>query len=174
LKYIVQVINDYFDSLVNEVMVHGGDVLKFAGDAFFAEWQVDEDADSMDEDKRAKLNRFQSARALTARRDAVSQKTLAECVSAAAFCGASIVAKHSDFEVSRGDDTSQKSMLNVHCGLGAGNLVGLHVGNIGVDGEDPAGTGQEQRREFLFLGSPIDQVSCNSGLFIVQARRYVY
>lgn len=39
-------------------------------------------------------------------------------------------------------------MLNVHCGLGAGHLVGLHV-------EDTNNT----RRQYLCLGDPIDQVA---------------
>jgi hypothetical protein len=50
-------------------------------------------------------------------------------------------------------------MLNVHCGVGCGSLVGLHVGDT-VGSEDQL---LETRREFLFLGDPIDQVSRAEG-----------
>merc|ERR1712183_485608 len=43
--------------------------------------------------------------------------------------------------------SSEEALLDVHCGLGVGQLATVHVGNFDV------------RREFLFLGSPIDQVS---------------
>lgn len=41
---------------------------------------------------------------------------------------------------------AQVTSLNVHCGIGVGNLVALHVGN-------------QVRRENLVLGDPIDQVA---------------
>jgi hypothetical protein len=52
-------------------------------------------------------------------------------------------------------------MLNVHCGIGVGHMLGLHVGDYR---EDDGDEGQEDnavelRREFLFLGDPINQVS---------------
>ena len=34
------VINSYFERIIAEVNAHGGDVLKFAGDALFVEWRV--------------------------------------------------------------------------------------------------------------------------------------
>jgi class 3 adenylate cyclase len=37
-----QAINCYFQAIVDEVTTHGGDILKFAGDAIFAEWRVEE------------------------------------------------------------------------------------------------------------------------------------
>jgi hypothetical protein len=51
------------------------------------------------------------------------------------------------------------TMLNVHCGVGVGRLVGLHVGDFKEDQEEE---GVELRREFLILGEPIDQVSFDS------------
>ena len=48
VESLSKVINSYFDMIVSEVIFHGGDVLKFCGDAFFAEWRAvksDEDND---------------------------------------------------------------------------------------------------------------------------------
>ena len=65
-------INDYFQMIVSEITSHGGDVLKFAGDALFAEWKVNQhDPDY----------------------------TLHDCVASAANCAAAIVENCSDYAV---------------------------------------------------------------------------
>ena len=65
-------INSYFEKIVNEIKSHGGDILKFAGDALFAEWKV------------SRHTPFTN---------------LDYCVSIAATCAASIVASCSDYVV---------------------------------------------------------------------------
>lgn len=62
-------INSYFQLIVNEVTHHGGDILKFAGDAIFAEW-------------KSELN-----------------QTIEYCVMQAANCASSIVANCSDYPI---------------------------------------------------------------------------
>ncbi len=173
-------INSYFEMIVNNITTYGGDILKFAGDAIFAEWRVD-----------------------------ISQKhaiDLDACVAIAAMCGANIVKTCSNFPIfakkskssitarhgSTGDSAnnllnnpftqgenehsslhesmaapprerrfqrrgsmnrtqSMASMvagtLNVKCGLGVGEMVGMHAGD------------NVSRREYLILGNPIDQVA---------------
>ena len=142
VEELSKAINSYFELIVHQISAHGGDVLKFAGDALFAEWSaVSEELD------------------------------LAECTKAAAMCGASIVKKASGFKVygSKGKGSKNKQVsagsnirvrvatLDVHCGLGVGPLTGLHVGNVGATLGGPLQV--ENRREYLFLGSPIDQVA---------------
>ena len=80
-----------------------GDLLKFAGDAIFIEWKATQTID------------------------------LESCVQAAAKCAANIASKCSDFSV---EDTGhiedpscvtrheKINSLNVHCGIGAGQMVG--------------------------------------------------
>lgn len=65
-------INSYFTLIVDEVITYGGDILKFAGDAIFAEWKVS-----------------------TQKPD----RTIEYCVMQAAECAASIVANCSDYPV---------------------------------------------------------------------------
>lgn len=122
-------INSYFERIIHEIISYGGDVLKFAGDAIYAEWRVcaKDDIDI-----------------------ATSQKglsTLGECVVAAASCGSKIVAECSDFPIFGSSSAEQLAILNVHCGLGAGKVVGIHVGD------------HDTRREFLILGDPINQLA---------------
>ena len=166
-------INSYFEMIVNAITSHGGDILKFAGDAIFAEWKVSEEPNS--------------------------KQNLEYCVSTAANCGATIVStcsnypifakqrgnsvvskrktvsslnssfSHPESDISekqpvlrrfnrRGSMHKQASMaslivatLNVKCGVGMGQIVGMHVGdNI-------------SRREYLILGDPIDQVANAEG-----------
>jgi len=111
-------INTYFDLLIREVEFFDGDVLKFAGDAFFAAW-IEKDADEIDD--------------------------LEDATTKAALCGASMVEKFSGYEVP--GLTSDEALLDVHCGIGVGQIAIFSVGN------------NETRREMLFLGKPVDQVA---------------
>lgn len=123
--------------------LHGGDILKFAGDALFAEWRAQSDDD--DDDGHATHDQIPRAY------HQIGRMSLADCTTVAATCGASIVLKCSDYpvfaEVSAGGITlgEQVATLNVHCGLGVGEVVGIHVGDC------------EARREYLIVGDPIRQ-----------------
>jgi hypothetical protein len=105
-----------------------GDLLKFAGDAVFVEWK------------------------------ATSTNNLESCVEQATSCAAKIITRCSDFSVfsngaSGGASSIASSLaakvesLNVHCGIGAGHMVGVHVGD------------HKLRREYLLLGQPIQQAT---------------
>ncbi|CAB9510670.1 cyclase type 10 [Seminavis robusta] len=165
-----KVINSYFDMIVNEVVSHGGDILKFAGDAFFAEWKVNDYDDGMNKAGGASSALSNLNASLSTLQDVNNygkddnMPRIATCVLAAAKCAAAIVEKFSDFSVGAAmphampmvDGVRQEAILNVHCGLGAGKFVGLHVGDYK---EDPDEEGVELRREFLVMGDPIDQAA---------------
>lgn len=134
-EHLSKAINSYFQLIINEVTAHGGDVLKFAGDGVFVEWKAALPGSSPSLMESKKLS-------------------LIECVCVAATCAAKIVAKCSDFPIFAhhalgsisGGPGSQLAKLNVHCGLGMGQIIGVHVGDY------------EARREYVILGDPIDQV----------------
>jgi class 3 adenylate cyclase len=162
VESLSKVINSYFDMIVGEVIQYGGDILKFAGDAFFAEWKV------VDDDNDEEGNRDNPLAHLNASLASINEfnwdddddiPKISSCVLSAAKCGASIVKKFSDYQVT---GVVENTMLNVHCGVGVGHLVGLHVGDFKEDQEEE---GVELRREFLILGEPIDQVSFDSACF---------
>jgi len=132
VESLSKAINDYFQMIVDSVISHGGDILKFAGDALFAEWRV-----ITEEGKETS-------------KGAIS--TINDCVLIAATCGAKVVAECSDYPIYSttglgGIEGEQIAALNVHCGLGVGELTSVHVGNY------------HKRRELLVLGDPINQVS---------------
>jgi hypothetical protein len=113
---------------VNEVLDGKGDILKFAGDAVFIEWKANDEVH------------------------------LESCVHQAVNCAAKIVSSCSDFSVlSNGDfggssclvtgQATKVETLNVHCGIGAGRMIGVHVGD------------HELRREYILLGQPIQQAT---------------
>ena len=204
--------------MVDEVVRYGGDILKFAGDAFFAEWRVQTLVDGDDEAAASTAAASSSSTALPPPKE----RSLEDCVLAATLCASSMVARYSDFKVAAKSDQSVSfgveqqgkfdAMLNVHCGVGVGTLVGLHVGyipsnkhgitragsihqhlhpshhfhhnhhhhhhhhhhhnnncknntnnNSNTNGTAANGVKQDEdafrRREFLFLGDPIDQVA---------------
>lgn len=111
------------------VLENKGDLLKFAGDAVFIEWK------------------------------ATQEVNLETCVGSAVKCGADITAMCADFSVLENGATegsgclismsgaAKVETLNVHCGVGAGQMVGVHVGD------------HELRREYLLLGQPIQQAT---------------
>jgi class 3 adenylate cyclase len=113
----------YFKQLVDKVVEHGGDIQKFAGDAFFAEWRES------------------------------NTTSIPQCTMAAAACAAAMVKECADFpvlalgEASCGTDNSPVATLNVHCGLGVGEMIGIHVGD------------SAHRREYLYVGNPIKQAT---------------
>jgi class 3 adenylate cyclase len=117
-----KVINSYFQKIVDLVSEFQGDIQKFAGDALFAEWRVS------------------------------PTMSLEQCVEAAAACSAMVVRECADYPVIAfgesmfgQDENSPISTLNVHCGLGCGEMAGVHVGD------------DMDRREYLYLGDPILQ-----------------
>jgi len=130
VESLSKAINSYFEMIVDLVISHHGDILKFAGDALFAEWRV-----VTQEDKDNSIN---------------GTATIDDCVLIAATCGAKVVAECSDYPVYSTTGLQIKS-LNVHCGLGVGELTSVHVGNY------------HTRRELIVLGDPIDQVSKAEG-----------
>ena len=98
--------------------------MKFAGDAIFAEWRI--------KNKLIHSTEYQNE--------------VYQCVHKAASCGASIVAKWSDYPVFDPHGVHITTM-NVHCGLSYGKMVGIHVGN------------DYNRREFIVYGDAMDQVT---------------
>jgi class 3 adenylate cyclase len=125
---LLQAINSYFQLIVDEVIDGKGDLLKFAGDAVFIEWKASRECD------------------------------LESCVELAVNCAAKIISRCADFSVlaNGGNKNSsylvtsqaaQVDTLNVHCGIGAGQMVGVHVGD------------NKSRREYLLLGQPITQAT---------------
>ncbi len=57
-------------------------------------------------------------------------------------CGVEMLTKMGDYDTGIGD-----FKLNLHIGIGAGKIAGMHVG------------GTQGRLEFLIAGDPIDQAS---------------
>jgi class 3 adenylate cyclase len=163
VESLSKVINSYFDMIVSEVILFGGDILKFAGDAFFAEWRVVEEPETENDGNDNVLNPLSELNASLVSMnemvwDDIDMPPLSNCVMMAAKCATSIVKKFSDYHVTTADSrNTNKAMLNVHCGIGVGRMVGLHVRDYKEGQEEEA---VELRREFLILGDPIDQVRC--------------
>jgi len=143
VEALSKTINNYFQMIVDEVEAFGGDILKFAGDAVFCEWQAtisnrieSGDGNSLAGSSQGSIEPWHGL-------------GLEECVLTAAACGARIVKKCSDYPVYYGGGSSgtQVGTLNIHCGVGFGEVVGVHVGD------------RETRMEYLILGDPIDQVA---------------
>jgi len=107
-----KVINSYFQQIVDKVFEYQGDIQKFAGDALFAEWRVS------------------------------STTSLSHCVEAAAACASSLIIDCADFPVMAFGGTVGQgkliSHLNLHCGLGVGQMAGIHIGD------------SELRREYVY------------------------
>ena len=134
VETLSKTINKYFELIVSEITECGGDILKFAGDALFAEWPVVEKTGQLSEIE-SKIDWLKTG-----------SFSIEQSLLCAALCGSRIVEKCSDFKVNIPNKENESATLNVHCGVGAGNVVALHVGC------------DDSKKEFLLLGDPIDQV----------------
>jgi class 3 adenylate cyclase len=85
--------------IIEKVFVHGGDVLKFAGDSIFVEWAVMEHG----------------------------LVTIEQCTALAALCAASVAQSCRDFPIFVGEKTV--GFLNLHCSLGVGDVAVVHFGD---------------------------------------------
>lgn len=117
-----KVINSYFQKIVEMIYQYSGDIQKFAGDALFAEWRVT--------DKRTKE----------------------QCMAEATTCATSLISECTDFPVlslvsAQELIGSTIDCLNIHLGLGFGQMNGIHVGD------------NRHRREYLYIGDAIDQAT---------------
>jgi class 3 adenylate cyclase len=122
-----KVINSYFQAIVKKVSEFQGDIQKFAGDALFAEWRVS---------------------------PSMSLGQCADC-EAAASCASSLERDCGSFPVMvfgvSGSGGAPFTYLDVHCGVGVGEMAGVHIGD------------DRLRREYVYIGNPIAQATkaCN-------------
>eukprot|EP01031_Cornospumella_fuschlensis_P031939 gene31939-38617_t len=152
-------INSYFSLIINIVSKHGGEVVKFAGDALYVIWQINRDVLTM-----ADVN-----------------ECLKVALTQAVACGTEINEKCTDYRITfsqkTGDIPSPSNgtvrrvteapltslrkaagsdvdieviFLNVHAGVSAGLLAGICVGTM-------------DRWEYLLLGSPLQSVAQAEG-----------
>ncbi len=129
-EQLTQIINNYFGQLINVIHAHGGDVVKFAGDALVALWLTTEEVQI----KNPLISSLQSVN-----EDAHSEQ-LTIVTHRAAQCGLAIQETLKDYHI------YNQMTLSLHVGIGAGEIVLLHLG--GVFG----------RWELLVTGNPLVQV----------------
>lgn len=103
---MTSILNAYFEPLVALVNAHGGDVVKFAGDALLAVFPAEDEPDGEGEAQRQAARRLE---AVTAR---------------AAHCGVTIQSTLGDYQAAPG------IALQVRVGIGAGVVVTAHLGGV--------------------------------------------
>jgi len=136
VEKLSKTINNYFQLIVEHVEAFGGDILKFAGDAVFVEWKASSSklldlnikSDPLDD------NSF-GGKGLGAEKAVIT----------ASACAARIIDKCADYHV-YDDDGKNIATLNLHCAVGFGEVVGVHLGN-------------SDRMEYFIIGEPIKQVA---------------
>jgi len=129
-EQLTQIINNYFGQLIGVIHAHGGDVVKFAGDALVALWLTAEETPL----KNPLISSWQSPH-----EDSHSEQ-LTLVTHRAAQCGLAIQATLKDYHI------YNHLTLSLHVSIGAGEIALLHLG--GVFG----------RWELLVTGNPLVQV----------------
>jgi class 3 adenylate cyclase len=135
----LQTINSYFQLIVETVQEFDGDIIKFAGDALFAQWQASPSR-TLEGEETDQSGKWQGVDL---------NKRMDMAVWMAACCAAKIIDLCSDFAVY--DSGREIATLDVHCGVGYGEVIGIHVG--GCD-----------RMEYMILGDIIGQVAEAEGM----------
>lgn len=162
-------INEYFTKIIDIIKAHGGEVVKFAGDALFAIWTTPESAIDSDDmhaisvarciacgvEINSKCNNYRVSKAYTRNSSALVQPSVdvtpAKQKRRRSMDMASMVRK--DLGEMRLEGTvnvdggglgfdEQIAYLNVHCGIGEGVVAGVDVCANG-------------RSEFFLFGEPL-------------------
>ena len=134
VEKLSKTINAYFQLIVEHVESFGGDILKFAGDAVFVEWRASSTT-LLEGNRDDPLGGTYGGQGLGAEKAAIT----------AAACAARIIDKCADYKVL--DENGKKvATLNLHCAIGFGEVVGVHLGNT-------------DRMEYFIIGEPIAQVA---------------
>lgn len=95
-------LNDFFEHVVRIVYTHGGDIIKFAGDAVTVIWHVDASADGY-------------------------CTSMEEAASRASQCAVALQDGLHNFEAIGGADPV---LLTLHIGVGCGKMTCMHVGGV--------------------------------------------
>eukprot|EP00002_Diphylleia_rotans_P020512 TRINITY_DN3977_c0_g2_i1.p1 TRINITY_DN3977_c0_g2~~TRINITY_DN3977_c0_g2_i1.p1 ORF type:complete len:1218 (-),score=264.70 TRINITY_DN3977_c0_g2_i1:2201-5854(-) len=117
MELLNSIINSFFAVLVRRIFSFGGDVVKFSGDAMLAIWPV----------KPGQNDDIQTA------------------VSLATKCALMMLEDRPAFQSL--EDSGIPINLQVHIALGAGPVVGMHVGGI------------SERAEYVIGGEPLHQIT---------------
>jgi class 3 adenylate cyclase len=137
VEKLSKTINDYFQLIVEQVEAFGGDILKFCGDAIFVSWRAT---------SASILNR-DSNDDTTIHTYGGEELGAEKSVVTAAACAAQLIDIASDYKVFDGSGEKRVATLNLHCAIGFGEVVGVHLG------------GFEDRMEYFIIGDPIKQVA---------------
>ncbi len=132
VETLARVLNEYFGQLIDIIHEYGGDVVKFAGDAVIAVWDVasntvpaDEDATSTDQSQ--------------GRLDSVSRADQWQWTMRAAECAIAIRERLTNYQ-------AEDQNLYLKLAVSVGRLTSAHVGGV------------FNRWEFLLTGNPLIEV----------------
>jgi class 3 adenylate cyclase/tetratricopeptide (TPR) repeat protein len=129
---VSRLLNTYFGQLIDLISTHGGEVVKFAGDALLALWPVQtEDGGRKTDEELPPSSVVRLAQ----------RSSLSEATHCAAQCALAIQAQLHNYEA------DEKTRLSLRIGLGVGEVHTMHLG------------GEYGRWEFLIAGDPLTQVS---------------
>lgn len=130
-EILCQILNAFYKELVDIVVAHGGDIIKFAGDAVTVVWFVTDSEGS--------------AKALC--------PDMATACRRACECSLELHGKLHEWEAVSKQDAQQygggdKALtLSLHCGVGCGELTCIHVGGV------------FRRWEYVIAGPAISQIA---------------
>eukprot|EP00002_Diphylleia_rotans_P026902 TRINITY_DN5386_c0_g1_i2.p1 TRINITY_DN5386_c0_g1~~TRINITY_DN5386_c0_g1_i2.p1 ORF type:complete len:1340 (+),score=232.44 TRINITY_DN5386_c0_g1_i2:133-4152(+) len=131
-------LNKYFDKMIGIIIRHGGDVIRFAGDALLLLWMDDEEYHTQvsEMDKNAD--------SIWTREDETSESIKArmhKLCQLGSQCALDLLHTLNDYEIEDG------LRLYLHAGIGCGKVQLVHVGV------------SESRVEFALVGEPISQIT---------------
>jgi class 3 adenylate cyclase len=131
-ELLTKTMKDYLDNIVDIVMAHNGDIIKFAGDAVLFYWKLDA-KERRNTCIASKTNSCNCPKCLKG-----------EVVLRAALCCTDLLKRLGRYEINiEGCDVKH---LSIHLGIGAGNLMDVHA------------KGNEYRFEHFVAGDAVNQL----------------
>jgi class 3 adenylate cyclase/tetratricopeptide (TPR) repeat protein len=133
---LTRLLNAYFGQLIELVIAHGGDIVRFAGDGLLAIWPVASEAEDTDT-----LTIWSTGTYTALETQQVAPLTLTQTALCAAQCGLAVQPTLRDVAEAEG------VRLSLKISIGAGEIVAGHLGGV------------YSRWEFLVAGDPLVQMS---------------
>eukprot|EP00835_Amoeboradix_gromovi_P004776 NODE_395_length_9429_cov_0.550054.p3 type:complete len:643 gc:universal NODE_395_length_9429_cov_0.550054:7582-5654(-) len=130
VEILARVMKEYLDKIIHTICIHGGDIVKFVGDAVIFYWKAPTNKDN--ESKKDKLKRY------------------GELVLKACLCCLELLDLLNPYNVEIPAAESggvEQRALRIHLGIGAGQIFDVHVG------------GAPGRWEHVCIGDAIEQIS---------------
>ncbi|KAL7753070.1 hypothetical protein RI367_001522 [Sorochytrium milnesiophthora] len=181
------IMKEYLDKIIHIISLHGGDIVKFVGDAVIFYWKYQEPAASFADGVRAQVLRSRPQADERQVKEAVEKALMQRkgaIVIKAASCCLDLLEKLRNYKIRlppprKADGAEngevEERELKIHLGIGAGKIYDIHVGGAPGRWEHlVVGDAMEQIAQVLDLAKPDEMLISTTGQLALSKKAFEY